>query len=73
MDERRRIEMQILAVVLTYRSERRRLDDGQMVRFRHQAQQILAKLVDPVRAHPDLEAQLAAAIREVDEESISSE
>lgn len=68
MDERRRIEMQIMAVVLTYRSERLRLEEGQMERFRHRAREILARLVNTVRRHPELEERLAAAMRELDEE-----
>ena len=57
--------MQIRAVVVPYRIERRRRDSLTMIRFRERALSLLDQLDDAVRPHPDLEARLLEARQEL--------
>jgi hypothetical protein len=62
----RRIDLQIRAIVVTYRIERRRRDSLVMEEFRARARSLLDSLEDEARGHPNLEAQLFEARQEVD-------
>jgi hypothetical protein len=64
--DRRRIDMQIRSVVVTYRVERRRRDTPTMDAFRTRARRLLDDLREDVRPYPDLEARLREARRELD-------
>lgn len=64
--DRRRIDLQIRAVVVTYRVERRRRDTPTMDAFRARARRLLDDLREDVRPYPDLEARLREARRELD-------
>jgi hypothetical protein len=66
--DRRRIELQIRAVVVTYRVERHRRDAPTIEQFRDRARSILHALEEEVRPHPDLAARLLEAHQELDEE-----
>ena len=63
--DRRRIELQIRAVVVTFRIEQRRRDESTMEAFHARARAILDALADEVRAYPDLQAQLNDALEEL--------
>lgn len=62
----RRIDLQIRAIVVTYRIERRRRDSLVMEAFRARARSLLDGLEDEARGHPDLEARVFEARHEVD-------
>jgi len=64
--DRRRIELQIRTVVVTYRIEQRRRDSPTMEAFRTQARLILDGLDEAVRPYPDLQARLDEARQEFD-------
>jgi hypothetical protein len=64
--DRRRIDLQIRAIVVTYRIERRRRDSQVMEEFCARARSILDGLEEEARRYPDLEARLVEARREVD-------
>lgn len=64
--DRRRIELQIRTVVVTYRVEQRRRDSPTMEAFRVQARQLLDNLQEAVRPYPDLEARLDEVRQELD-------
>jgi hypothetical protein len=64
--DRRRIEMQIRAVIVPYRIEARRRDSLTLLEFRKRAISILATLEDAASSHPDLAARLSAARHELD-------
>jgi hypothetical protein len=64
--DRRRIDLQIRAIVVTYRIERRRRDSHVMEEFRARARSILDELEEEARRYPDLEARLVEARHEVD-------
>ncbi len=61
MDRRHRIELQIRAVLITYRGERRRHDSGVMEEFRDRAEALLHGLDPLVERYPDLRQRLAEA------------
>lgn len=63
---RRRIDLQIRAVVVTYRVERRRRDAPTMDVFRERARRLLDDLEKETRPYPDLEERLREARRELD-------
>jgi hypothetical protein len=65
---RRRIDMQIRAVLVTYRVERRRRDAPTMDAFRDRARALLDELEGEVRQYPDLAARLLEARQELDSE-----
>lgn len=64
--DRRRIELQIRTVVVTYRVEQRRRDSPTMEAFRVAARQLLDNLAEAVRPYPDLQARLDEARQELD-------
>lgn len=64
--DRRRIELQIRAVMVTYRVEQRRRDSPTMTAFRIHARLLLDGLDEAVRPYPDLQARLDEARRELD-------
>jgi hypothetical protein len=64
--DRRRIELQIRAIVVSYRIERRRRDTRTMEEFRARAQSILDGLEEATRSYPDLEARLVETRHELD-------
>ena len=55
---RRRIELQIRAIIVSYRIERRRRDTATMQGFRDRARTILDGIEEDARRYPDLEARL---------------
>lgn len=63
--DRRRIELQIRIVVVTYRVEQRR-DSPTMEVFRGRARRLLDGLHQAVRPYPDLQARLNEAREELD-------
>ena len=63
--DRRRLELQIRAVVVTFRIERRRRDTSTMDAFHERARSILESLSDDVRPYPDLASQLQDALEEL--------
>ena len=64
--DRRRIELQIRTIVVTYRIEERRRDGPTMEEFRARARSILDGLAEDARHYPDLDARLAEMRRELD-------
>ena len=66
MDSRRRIELQIRAVVVPYRVEVRRRDERTIEEFRLKGRALLDGLEDAVAPYPDLAEQLREARREID-------
>jgi hypothetical protein len=66
LDRRRRTELQIRAVLITYRGERRKQSSDVMERFRERANTLLAALDPLVDGDPELEQQLENARRELD-------
>lgn len=64
--DRRRIELQIRSVVVTYRIEQRRRDSPTMEAFRARAHELLDTLDDAVRLYPDLQARIEEARQELD-------
>lgn len=63
--DRRHIELQIRAVVVTYRIEQRRRDAPTMEAFGARARAILDGLDAEVEAHPDLAERLREAREEL--------
>ena len=66
----RRIDLQIRAIVVTYRIERRRRDSPVMDEFRVRARSLLDGLEDEARGHPELEARVLEARHELDGDDI---
>ena len=64
--DRRRIELQIDAILVPFRIERPRRGQSTMDDFRARARAILDGLAEEARHHPDLEARLAEVRRELD-------
>ena len=64
----RRVNFQIEVIRVTYRIERRRRDSPTMEAFRERARSILRELEPLTAERPDLQASLAVAQRELDEE-----
>jgi hypothetical protein len=64
--DRRRVELQIRAIVVTYRIEERRRDGPTMQEFRARARSILDGLAKDAREYPDLEARLVEVRRDLD-------
>ena len=63
--DRRHIELQIRAVVVTYRVEQRRRDASTMEAFSARARGILDGLGAEIEAHPDLAERLREAREEL--------
>jgi len=64
--DRRLIELQLRAVMVTYRIEQRRRDSPTMEGFRERARSILLSLEEEVGPYSDLQTALADARRELD-------
>jgi hypothetical protein len=64
--DRRRIELQIDAVLVPFRIERTRQGQSTMDEFRARARSILDGLEEDARRYPDLEARLVEVRRELD-------
>ena len=64
----RRVRLQIEVIRVTYRIERRRRDSPTMEAFRERARSILLELEPETRDRPDLQASLAQARGELDED-----
>ncbi len=64
--ERRHIELQLRAVLVTYRIELKRRDSATMAIFRARALSLLEGLGDEMAPHPDLQDALRDARRELD-------
>ena len=66
--DRRRIELQIRAVLVTYRVEARRRDAPTMGEFRERARALLDGLEEAVGPYPDLAERLREAQSELEAE-----
>ena len=64
--DRRQIELQIRAVVVTYRIERQRRDTPTMKAFRARARSILDQLDAEARDYPDLVERLRDARQQLE-------
>ncbi len=64
--ERRHIELQLRAVLVTYRIELKRRDSATMAIFRARALSLLEGLGDEMAPYPDLQDALRDARRELD-------
>lgn len=64
--DRRQIELQIRAIVVSYRIERRRQDGSTMDGFRARARTILDAIEADARRYPDLEARMVETRDELD-------
>jgi hypothetical protein len=64
--DRRRAELQIRAVVVTYRIEVRRRDAPTMGEFRERARAILSGVEGAVQGYPDLAERLRGARLEIE-------
>ncbi len=64
--ERRHIELQLRAVLVTYRIELKRRDSATMETFRARALSVLDGLGDEITPYPDLQDALRDARREMD-------
>jgi hypothetical protein len=70
--DRRRVELQLRAIIVMYRIERRRRDAPTMEEFRERARSLLSSLEEDVRPHPDLRIALSAVRREINDKGTSS-
>lgn len=64
--DRRRFELQLRAILVTYRLERRRRDATVMATFRVRALELLEELDVSASSDPDLRLRVAAARAEID-------
>jgi hypothetical protein len=64
--DRRRIALQIRAILVPYRVERDRRDSATMAEFRLRARRMMDGLEEGARADPELHKALADARREID-------
>jgi hypothetical protein len=64
--DRRRVGLQIRAILVPYRVERRRRDGVTMHEFRLRARQMIDALEPRVRADPELQRALSDARAEID-------
>ncbi len=71
--ERRHIELQLRAVLVTYRIELKRRDSATMATFRARALSLLEGLGDEIAPYPDLQDVLRDARRELDGAGIPPE
>lgn len=63
--DRHRIELQIRAILVTFRGEQRRQNSQVMQQFRRRAAELIDQLQSDVDGQPDLEQQLDAARKEL--------
>lgn len=64
--DRRRFELQLRAILVTYRVEHRRRDGTIMAQFRGRARELLEELDVATALQPDLRTQVAEARAEID-------
>jgi hypothetical protein len=64
--DRRRIALQIRAILIPFRVERQRRDTATMEQFRMRARRLMDALEERVEADPELRKVLADARREID-------
>lgn len=64
--DRRRFALQVRAILVMYRIERRAPNRGTIDRFRARAHRLLDELDEAVAQHPDLRGQVADARAEID-------
>jgi hypothetical protein len=64
--DRRRVGLQIRAILVPYRVERRRRDGATMREFRTRARQMIDALEPRVEADPELQKALSDARAEID-------
>ena len=64
--DRRQIELQFRAILVSYRIERRRRDSASLEGFRARAHVILDAIEDDAYRYPDLAARLTATRNELD-------
>ena len=64
--DRRRIALQIRAILIPFRVERQRRDTATMEQFRLRARRMMDALAERVEADPELRKALADARREID-------
>ena len=64
--DRRRIALQIRAILIPFRVERQRRDTATMEQFRLRARRMMDALEERVEADPELRKALADARREID-------
>ena len=64
--DRRRITLQIRAIVIPYRVEHQRRDSATMEQFRLRARRMMDALEESVEGDPELQKALADARREID-------
>ena len=64
--DRRRVALQIRAILIPFRVERRRRDSATMEQFRVRARQMMDALEERVQGDPELRKALADARREID-------
>ena len=69
--DRRRIELQLRVIIVTYRIEHRRRDSPTMEEFRERAHSLLSSLEQEVQLHPDLQVALSAVRHEINDGRIS--
>jgi len=68
----RRIELQLRAIIVTYRIEHRRRDSVTMEGFRERARMLLDSLEDEMTAHPHMRTALNDTRREIERPDSSS-
>ena len=66
--DRRRVGLQIRAILIPYRVERRRRDGATMQEFRTRAREMIDALEPRVKADPELRKALSDARAEIDED-----
>jgi len=66
--DRRRIALQIRAILIPFRVERHRRDSATMAEFRLRARRMMDELEEGAHGDPDLEKALADARHEIDED-----
>ena len=64
--EKRRFELQLRAILVTYRLERHRRDGTIMAQFRGRARELLEELDVAASGQPDLRLKVADALAEID-------
>lgn len=68
--DRRRIGLQIRAILIPYRVERHRRDAATMAEFRLRARRMMDALEEGARADPELRKALADARAEIDADEV---
>ena len=64
--DRRQVALQIRAILIPYRVERRRRDSATLEQFRLRARRMMDELEESVEGDPALQKALADARREID-------